>query len=428
MLKLILKLSGPMLMYKSMDGKKTIIFLSEMPITNGVIQAQLLPVVLAAAESGYRTEIIETVGRFDSQSEDRKIIESRLEKLDIRLKKIFVPRFTILPSIIYFSLKLYPLIKKCLLGSQSIIYARNYKFTPILIIASKFWKIPFIYSPRGAYVAERQYYRKIKDLLFAPFIAFLEKRVILRSFETIVETDRFKDHLKKIYHISGSSIIAIPNYYDAALLPDSFWNRDEMRKKLGFTDKKVIVYAGTLEVWYDFEKMIDLIAQLRKKDPQIFFQLFLKEDYARPESLGLLESLRKKLEEKDFREKTDFAISSYPSAKRYYYLMACDAGICLTIAQKFKTDMLYLKIVDFWGASLPVIVNQDISEAAAVILKSGAGAIVDYADWEQSVAQIELSKLFQKNVPNQPIFATYSSNSVIPLYLDLFARAFRFFG
>jgi hypothetical protein len=142
----------------------------------------------------------------------------------------------------------------------------------------------------------------------------------------------------------------------------------------------------------------------------------------------LLESLRKKLGEKGFREKDNFAISAYPSAERYQYLVACDAGLCLTIAQEFKTDMLYLKIVDFWGAGLPVIVNQDVSAVADIVRKSGAGAVVDYADWDRSVAQIEPSRLFQKTIQNPQIFAAYSSVSIIPQYLDLFARAFHFFG
>ncbi len=410
-----------------MSGKKSILFLSEMPITNGVIQAQLLPIILAAAKNGYQTKIIETAGRFDTQEEERKIIEDRLKKFNILLEKIFVPRFTLLPSIIYFTVKLYLLMKKCLPDGQLIIYARNYKFTPILLMAHKFWKIPFIYSPHGAYVAERKYYRRVKDLLFTPFIAYLEKKAIQASFQTIVETDKFKEHLEKIYHISGSNMTIVPNYYDAALLPGFSWNREEMRKKLGFIGKKVIVYAGTIEVWYDFEKMIDLVAQLRKKDPQIFFQLFLKEDYARSESLGLLESLRKKLQEKGFQEKTAFAISAYPSAERYLYLAACDAGICLTTAQKFKTQMLYLKIVDFWGAGLPVIINQDVSAAVAIIRQSGMGAVIDYANWERSISQIDFSKLFQKNNGNLQIFSAYSSLRVLPLYLDLFERAFRSF-
>ncbi len=413
-------------MVKFMSNKKSILFLSEMPITNGVIQAQLLPIVLAAAKNDYQVEIMETIGRFDTQEENRKVVESQLEKFNIGLKKIFIPRFTLWPSIIYFTLKTYNLVKayKKINEGQLIIYARNYKFTPLLIIARRFWKIPFIYSPRGAYVSERKYYRRVKDLLFTPFIAYLEKKAIQASFQTIVETDKFKKHLKKLYHILGLNMTVVYNYYDASLLPDSSWDRESMRKKLGFTGKKIIAYAGTVEVWYDFKKMIDLVAQLRKKDPQIFFQLFLKEDYARPESLSLLESLRKMFSEKGFQEKTDFAIASYSPAERYFYLAACDAGICLTTAQEFKTNMLYLKVVDFWGAGLPVIINQDVLAAASVIRQFGAGAIIDYANWDQSIAQIKLDQLFQKNAANSQIFSAYSSTAIIPRYLDLFERAF----
>ncbi|MBU2028851.1 hypothetical protein KJ761_03095, partial [Patescibacteria group bacterium] len=129
--------------------------------------------------------------------------------------------------------------------------------------------------------------------------------------------------------------------------------------------------------------------------------------------------------QKGFREKTDFAISSYLPVERYLYLAACDAGICLTTTQEFKTQMLYLKIVDFWGAGLPVIINQEVSAVVSVIRQSGMGVVVDYADWQRSISQIDLTELFQKAGGHPQIFTNYSSSSVLPLYLDLFERAFR---
>jgi glycosyltransferase involved in cell wall biosynthesis len=403
-----------------------IIFLSEMPITNGVIQAQLLPVLLESARRGYATEVLETTGRFDGQEEQRAETERKLANNNILLKKINVPRFTFLPSILYFSLKTYSTLKSQLKDKESgttIIYARNYKFIPFLLWAAYFWRIPFIYSPRGAYVAERKYYRKIKDLLYGWIIGFAEKLAIQKSFATIVETEQFKKHLEELYGIDGRSISIIPNYWDASLVPGKNWNREEMRDKLGFIGKKVIVYTGTVEAWYNFEKMVDLVAQLRKKDSTIFFQLFLKEDYARNESLGMFESLPKIFQKYGFK-KDNYAVSSYPSPERYFHLSACDAGICLTTTAEFKTMMLYIKIVDFWGAGLPVIANREIGAVAKVIEDSGTGALVDYADWEQSIAKINTAKLFEKSDAYEKELGKYSSEKILPLYFNLFEKIF----
>lgn len=406
-----------------MKSSKTIIFLLEMPLTNGVIQAQILPVILESARQGYKVEVLETTGRFDSQEETRVVIEKKLSDQNINLHQIAVPRFTFLPSILYFTFKtpkiLRPIIEKS--GRENVfLYARNYKFT-FLLLWEKFWQhIPFIYSPRGAYVAERKFYRRSKDLLYAGFIKFFERRAIQKSIATIVETEAFREHLMKNYQISGENIKIIPNFYDHSLLPMPGWDREEMRQKLGFSGKKVIVYAGTVEVWYDFEKMFDLVSRLKKKDPAIFFQLFLKKDFAREESIGIAASLRDVASRYNLKENVDFGFSSFFPSKRYEYLAACDAGICLTTPEEFKTMMLYLKIVDYLGVGLPLICNSEIAEASKIVKETGQGAIVDYNNWEKSIDAIGMKDIFEKKVSALNYIERYSSEKIIPGYLEIF--------
>lgn len=410
-----------------MSQEKTILFLSEMPVTNGVIQAQMLPVVLAAAKDGYRVKILETIGRFDSQEKYRPGIEEKLRQHKVEIQSVAVPRHTFWPSIIYFTLEFLRLIKKIIKENNDcpvVIYARNYKFAILLLWLKRCHGISFVYSPRGAYVAERKFYRRLKDLLYASWIKFFEKKAILKSSATILETEGFKNHLMESYKIKDDNLKVLPNFFDASMLPPAGWNREEMRQKLGFDGKKVIVYAGTAEVWYDFQKMFDLVSRLKKKDPQIFFQLFLKEDYARDESRDILENLEKSALEFGLEKGRDFRISSYPPEERYFYLSACDAGICLTTPSKFKTMMMYLKIVDYLGAGLLIIVNNNVTEAVRIIAKADAGYAVNYNKWDRSVSEIEISRLFNREITKKDRLAPYSSESVLPAYLKLFSSVF----
>jgi len=411
-----------------MENPKTIIFLSEMPLTNGVIQAQLVLIMKASASSGFSVRLIETVGRFDSQEKDRGKAEEELQKCGIIIQKISIKRHTFFPSIFYFSIKSYSIIRKIIKENKdcpAVIYARNYKFAPLLLLAASLWKIPFIYSPRGAYVAERAYYKKIKDRLYGSLIGFFERKAIEKSAATIFETEAFQRHIEKIYKIADFNLKVIPNYYNQTLAEDASASREEMREKLGYSGKKVVVYAGTIEVWYDFEKMFDLVSKMKKKDPSIFFQLFTKEDYARDESRGIAETLRDLVAKYGLKENTDYSISSYPPQERYKYLSACDAGICLATPQEFKTIMLYLKIVDYLGAGLPIIVNSEVKSAAEIIKSSGVGAIVDYENWNDSISKIDIVSLFTKTGKNNAEYKKYSSSNIIPEYLDLFESVFK---
>lgn len=411
-----------------MKNAKTIIFLSEMPLTNGIIQAQLVPIMKAAANHGYFVHLIETVGRFDSQEKEREKAEEELQKCKISVSKISVKRRTFFPSILYFSIRSFGAIRKIIKNEKDnscIIYARNYKFAPMLLLAGGLWKIPFIYSPRGAYVAERAYYKKIKDILYGGLVGFFEKKAIKKSAAAIFETASFQKHIEKTYKIGSSNLKVIPNYYDQALAEEVSKSREEMRNKLGYGGKNVIVYAGTIEVWYDFEKMFGLVSALKKKDPSVFFQLFTKVDYARDESRGMAGTLRDLAKKYDLKEKEDYSVSSYSPQERYKYLSACDAGICLTTPQEFKTMMLYLKIVDYLGAGLPIIVNSEVKSAVKIIKSSGIGAVVDYANWDDSISKIDTASLFLKKGNDNAEYQKFSSSNIVPEYLDLFESAFK---
>lgn len=380
-----------------------------------------MPVVLEIAQKNYKTIILETTGRFDSQEEYRSSVEEKLKKSNIDIKKIYVPRHTLFPSILSFSFKSYRLLRTAICRNEStIIYARNYKFTPFLLLVHYLWNIPFVYSPRSAIVSERKFYRKTKDIFYAFLIASLEKKAIKKSAATILETDGFRRHLQNLYKIPSSNLRVIPNYYNDFLLPSDTWDREEMRKKLGFSEKKVIVYAGTAEVWYDFARMFELVSILKKRDSKIFFQLYLKEDYARDESRGILEDIRKLAKKFELREKIDYAISSYPPSERYFYLSACDAGICLTTTAEFKTIMFYLKLTDYLASGLPLIVNNEVTEAKKIIEKSHCGSLVDYNHWKESVENIDPNRLFAVNNNYKKQVGKYSSSCIVPQYLALF--------
>ncbi len=396
-----------------------------MPVDNGVIQSQLIPIVRHSNKNKYLTYLIETKKRFNKVRDSKKI-RHKIKEFNINLESIEVKQKTFLPSFLYFSIKSLAKIKKIIKdnpNSEFLIYTRNYKFLLSVLIIKLTKKIGFIYSPRAPYIEERKYYKKTRDLLFIFWIKMLEKIAIEKSFKTVVETEAFKKSLETLYHLSSKKIKVIPNFFDSALKIKSN-AREEIRKKLNLVGKKVIVYAGTLEIWYDFIKMLELFKNLKRKDERLFLQLFLKEDYARTESRNLKIKLERKLKEINLVLNKDYAINSFNPQERYNYLRACDIGICLTAEAKFRNLTMPLKILDYWRVNLPTIVNKDLLEVKKIILADDIGTTVDYTKWSDSLSEINLEKLYSKTDNFDRIHKIYSSDSVLPSYMKLFNKYF----
>jgi glycosyltransferase involved in cell wall biosynthesis len=407
---------------------KRLIALVEMPLSNGEPQSTVYATLKAAQRSGIETHLIETRGGgFSAQEKFRAEAEEELRTAGIKWHSIFVSRFTAIPTIVNFTKEALKILNPlCSFGTPTVLLFLSYKFIPVALILKKTKKIPFVYSPLAAYWAKRHYYGGLKNTLYGPLIKWLEKKGIKESYLTRVETPFLGQHLVELHRDKSlkNKIVTIPNYFEEALLPDKDWDREAWRKKLGFVGKKVVIYAGALEVWYDFPKMLDVICALKKQDPTIFFQIYGKEDNARPESAGLKNRIKEWAKERGLEEKRDYAISLFPACERYYYLSAGDIGICLAKPALFKNITLFSKITDYWGSFLPIIVNSDVFETAKIIKKYQAGIALSYEDWPVALANLSLKDLNSKKI-DFSFRHQYSSSQTSSKYLEIFKNCFR---
>ena len=243
-----------------------------------------------------------------------------------------------------------------------LVHCRNY--VPALVIR-KFRDVNFLFDIRSLYAFE--YVQAGKIELDSPnYLYWLEneRKLIQDAAAVSVVSKGMAPYLQNIVNRPIDYCPIISNYeivyYDAI-------SRNKVRTSLGWNDCNIYVYSGSFGL-YGLNKsyLARLIARIFEKDskarflflisnPLNEFQAFLHEyDFA--EVLFYAKSLK-------FKELTD-------------YLSAADIGIHALPEQLDSFTRLGTKVVEYWSAGLPVIINEHIGEAALICNKFGLGKVI----------------------------------------------------
>lgn len=248
------------------------------------------------------------------------------------------------------------------LKKYKLIHCRNY--VPSLVI-SKFRHVNFLFDVRSLYAFE--YVQAGKILVDSPNYLFWlenERKLIEKAAAVSVVSKGMVSYLQDRCNRSIDYCPIISNYevvfYDVE-------RRVKLRASLGWNDCNIYVYSGSFGL-YGLNKayLSKLIARIIEKDskarflflisnPIQEFQVFLR-DYDFNEALFFAKSVK-------LKELTDF-------------LSAADIGIHALPNQLDAFTRLGTKVVEYWSAGLPVIINEHIGEAASICNSLGLGKVI----------------------------------------------------
>jgi glycosyltransferase involved in cell wall biosynthesis len=239
--------------------------------------------------------------------------------------------------------------------------------------------MPEEYTDAGVWPENGRLYRGVKRVerhLMASsdaFVVLTEKaREIL--FPGFVKADRL-----------GRPIEVIPCCVDPARFraADEV-SRDDLRKELKLTNRRVIVYVGSFGGWYMTDEMTQFLAVAYEQDARTF-ALILTQSTAEP--------IRERLRNLGLAD-DDFFVGQVAAAEVPRYLKSADAAISFIKACYSKLSSSPTKVAEYLASGLPVVCNTGVGDLDELINTDEVGVLIrDYTRDAYTQALSELNKL-----------------------------------
>lgn len=162
-------------------------------------------------------------------------------------------------------------------------------------------------------------------------------------------------------------VLVIPSCVDRSIFYYDADARKQLRRQYGLTEEtKVICYSGGLSVWQKVERIIELLSQISATKPDFRFLFLTKEqkkfrEMVRASALPLEKCI----------------LTSVPHQDMRFYLSTADAGIIMRDDIPVNNVACPIKIGEYLGCGLPIIITRGIGDLSVQIATAGAGLLLD---------------------------------------------------
>ncbi len=266
---------------------------------------------------------------------------------------------------------------------------------------------------RGAFGDEVLHGRKRMVRIFGSrylwnFYRGVEDQVARKADKILCVSYAFKKFLQTNYGIDNISVI--PTFVDTSKFNFSKSLRDFYRRKLGVSNRIILVYSGGVASWQSIGDVIQLFVDMRQSIENLFM-LFLTH---KPSMIR--EILKDKIDSQDVR----IIQTSYDEVPGY--LCAADVGVLLREDILINHVAAPIKFSEYMCCGLPCIISKNIGDTEQVLKSAHAGIIIDSKKGLPSIAEFknllnlnreEISKImaqrFSSQIYLEKIFKIYKT-------------------
>jgi glycosyltransferase involved in cell wall biosynthesis len=165
----------------------------------------------------------------------------------------------------------------------------------------------------------------------------------------------------------GRPVEVIPCCVD----PSRFWTvstipREQVRRQLGLTDRRVIAYVGSLGKSYLSEEMAEFLATAHRRDASTFSMILT---HSPPDLIS------RHLESRGIREQA-YLVRRVSPEEIPRYLKAADLALSFKIPTYSSAATSPTKIAEYLAVGLPVISNAGVGDTDKLIGSDGVGVIL----------------------------------------------------
>jgi len=267
----------------------------------------------------------------------------------------------------------------------SMVHARSHIPAVIALALRKLFKLKTIFDLRGLmgdeYVDAAHWKR---TGLRYRLTKMMERRVLATTDGIVTLTEKLWPVITQWDGLRGREVAheVIPCCTDLERFSFSDQHRQQRRAELGWEDRFVLVYSGSIGSWYLGEEMADFFLTLLKHKPDAHFLWLTQGDPAWVENLMKARSI----------DESQYQVRSVQPVEVGSYLSASDVGIAFFKPGISKLATSPTKVAEYLACGLPVIMNAGIGDSDAMITNEKVGVLLEnftHADYEKGVTAIE---------------------------------------
>lgn len=222
----------------------------------------------------------------------------------------------------------------------------------------------FIYEVRDFQIEDAISVGFMKPGLLSKSVIAMETLLCRVADRIVAVTPGIKRILIETRGVAADDVAVVPNGYEAEIFDRADFSRD-IRSELGWGDRFVVLYAGSLGQTYDVLTLMQTALSL-KEDPRFFFVIVgageRKPEYERfAEEHGL--------------EKNCSFLPAQPRTDIPVFCRAADVCVSLFPKGELWTHVLGNKVFDYLGSGTPMVYS-GAGDTAEIIERSGGGIVV----------------------------------------------------
>ena len=250
----------------------------------------------------------------------------------------------------------------------TIIHARGY-FASLIAVKVKL-SIKVIFDGRSLYPLENITLGKWKrEEKIYNIWEKLEKKIIEKATYSVGVSQPIVDRYMSLD--PSSSVVYIPCSVNTDLLYFSEVERNRLRQKMKWGNRKVMVYLGSISIsyWNDIRVYREYFRQMLYSEKDLFFLILTNSCH-----LEIDKELKGHVPENAYK------IISSPYHELYKWLSASDFGIQVMNEMEDSFSRLGVKFTEYLACGLSVIVNEHVGAAKILVESQNLGTVLNLDD------------------------------------------------
>ncbi|MDC0101063.1 glycosyltransferase [Alphaproteobacteria bacterium] len=368
-------------------SKCPIVYVTIDDICSGLFTSQVLPALIKCAQ-------------LDAGRTFQVLVVNRLWKIHDHRRRLNIIHKTILPNNL--SIRYIPLLPPLRKSAGSKLYSKfvtNYLSllvriflgrTKVIVHARSYWPCAaslqagakaVIFEPRSLWTLENVAMGDIREGSSAEvYWNDLEKVCVLKSERVVSINTAMADYFCERYNSKRKNEV-IPISFSDQLFFYNEKKRDEIRSDLSLVNKRVFVYSGSFGMSQIGLKCITNTVRMIHSSVDDAHFLFLTPSHEELAVSTVVDQAG--LSDRSFT-------SIHPTFDQITdYLSAADFGYHALPSQQDSFTRMGTKIVEYFAAGLPVIVNRHVGAAAKILEENSYGFVID----EDMPSEVILKKL-----------------------------------